>query len=305
MNEPTQATGQPVVDWRALRIFLLLTFALSWIPFLLVAFMHGSGAEPGPGWIVIAGAGVAFGPAGAAIIMRQLVTREGYADAGLRWRVRPRYFVLAFILPFGWNSFGIFLKVATGASYVESLPSLLHLVGFLVSLAITSLLLFGEEFGWRAYCLEKLRPLGCLRASAVTGFSWGIWHVPFVTMPSFLIAGELGPPLLAASGQILFVTLLGLVIGWLYWTSGSVWPAILMHATANTWGSFLDTYLGGPGLNYAQATWLWCLPLIIVVAALLATGRFRKPATGLAAASQANLETGADSLTAATRSLPR
>jgi len=41
---------------------------------------------------------------------------------------------------------------------------------------------FGEEFGWRAYLLPKLTPLGLRAAVVVQGLIWGAWHWPLIAM---------------------------------------------------------------------------------------------------------------------------
>ncbi|MEJ5311815.1 MAG: CPBP family intramembrane glutamic endopeptidase [Anaerolineae bacterium] len=43
---------------------------------------------------------------------------------------------------------------------------------------------FNEEFGWRGYALDPLLArLGFVRGSAILGFVWGIWHLPWCFMP--------------------------------------------------------------------------------------------------------------------------
>jgi len=272
MMDEIKQTGSQNVQWRSLGLFLLLTFGFSWGPFAIAAALGQLDGEPVTGWVVATGMGVAFGAAAAAFLMRQFIAKERYATANLRWRVPLRYYLLALLLPIGWNSLGLLFKFLMGVSWFEGGPSVINLVSYVVSLLITTAILFGEEFGWRSYCLEKLKPLGYRQALVLSGLIWGIWHVPFVIMPNFLIEDELGPPLLAASGQIAFVTLLGIVIGWLYLSSGSVFVAMLMHGVSNTWASFWDVYQGGPDLNYAYTAWLWCVPLLLVIVILWQRG---------------------------------
>ncbi|MFC7196537.1 CPBP family intramembrane glutamic endopeptidase [Halosimplex aquaticum] len=47
---------------------------------------------------------------------------------------------------------------------------------------LNSLATFGEEFGWRAYLLPKLAPLGWTRALLAHGVVWGMWHWPVIAM---------------------------------------------------------------------------------------------------------------------------
>ena len=58
---------------------------------------------------------------------------------------------------------------------------------------------FGEEFGWRAYLLQKLLPQGTRRAIFITGVIAGIWHWPVIALghnygigyPGFPVPGML------------------------------------------------------------------------------------------------------------------
>lgn len=45
-------------------------------------------------------------------------------------------------------------------------------------IAVTLLMVFGEEYGWRGYLVPKLLPLGEVRASLIVGVIWGVWHFP-------------------------------------------------------------------------------------------------------------------------------
>lgn len=61
---------------------------------------------------------------------------------------------------------------------------------------------------------------------------------------------------------------LGLLFGWLYWKTGSLWPAILAHAANNGTSAglyFIATQLASPGSG-AQEPPLWAMPLLLLIA---------------------------------------
>lgn len=274
MNDSTSTTS---VNWRAVTIFTALAFGFAWLAFGLAAVFDGLDRERGNAWTVVAGVGVAFGPALAAIVMRFFVTRERLAEAGLRWRAPGRYYGWAILLPLAWGSAGVWLRLLVGGNTLDGFPPVQAFVGYLVSLIITWFILFGEEFGWRSYLLRYLSPLGHGRALLLSSAIWAVWHLPFVVVPSFLIDDELGAPLLAAAGQVVFVVLLGVTIGWLYLSCRSLVVVMLLHAVSNTWGAFWDPYLAGVNPTYAQTVWLWIAPMLVVVGWLWMSGRLREP----------------------------
>lgn len=261
---------------RAIGIFLLFTFSLAWIPFF-IAFATGAidGTQPNS-WTIIAGVGFPFGAAVAAFIVRQFITREGYKDVGLRWRIPLRYYILAVGLPLLWSSTALVLNLLISGEKFVTVPAPSELIIYGAQLIVTTLILFGEEFGWRSYLLRKWPLSSMPRMLIITSLIWGLWHIPIVITPSIFIVDDIGSPLVAIPGQILYVTLLGILIGWIYLKSASIWPAMLMHGVSNTWITFLNGFLGGgTPLTYGVTTWLWSAPLLCFVVALALMGQFK------------------------------
>ncbi|MEV4324010.1 CPBP family intramembrane glutamic endopeptidase [Microbispora rosea] len=95
---------------------------------------------------------------------------------------------------------------------------------------INSIVVLGEELGWRGWLLPRLAgSQGVLKALAVTGFVWGLWHAP-LTLLGYNYP-DIGPwAALAFTG---FCVLFGMLVGWLRLSSGSLWPAILAHGSLN------------------------------------------------------------------------
>jgi membrane protease YdiL (CAAX protease family) len=94
---------------------------------------------------------------------------------------------------------------------------------------INGLFAFGEEWGWRGYLLERLRPLGQWRALVLSGAIWGLWHAPFNIL-GYNYAQH------RATGFLLFTVfcvLSGILFGWMRLATGSIWPAVLAHGSVN------------------------------------------------------------------------
>lgn len=88
-----------------------------------------------------------------------------------------------------------------------------------------------EEIGWRGYLLPRLAALGTMRALILSGFLWGLWHLPLLFFTTLYHAGEnlavFVPLFLAAA------TAAGVFIGALRLSTASVWPAALAHSAHN------------------------------------------------------------------------
>jgi membrane protease YdiL (CAAX protease family) len=98
---------------------------------------------------------------------------------------------------------------------------------------INSVATFGEEFGWRAYLQPKLMGLGKRRALIATGVIWGVWHWPVILMGHNYGFDYPGAPYLGLLAMVLFTVALSVLLGWMTWRAGSVWPAVIGHAAVN------------------------------------------------------------------------
>jgi len=183
-------------------------------------------------WSVVFGILGPYSPLIAALVVRMLIAREGLRDAhlGIR-RTHWRYWGLALLLPFFWNGVQDVLQVVLGFAAVDwaKLGSGLYRVP--INLFGGLVIFIGEEFGWRSYLLEKIRPLGRWKALLTSGAIWSLWHAPVLIIPSDIYSRRLDLPG-AGLTAIVFV-LMGFIFGWLYLESKSVWPCVLMHSYNN------------------------------------------------------------------------
>ena len=250
--------------------YILITFIMAWLLWEILIRSSGlSISSPFFQLVVLPGA---FSPAIAAVIVRKWVTREGFADAGLKLNLSRgwRYYLIAWLLPLPVSAIVIGLVVVLGigipdfslqramgillpGTTVPALPSFIWAfipIGFLFNSLYATFILWGEEFGWRGYLQVRLFSENPLLASVTTGIIWGIWHYPLnlrgYNFPEHPILGLLVFPI--------STVLLSIIFGWLRLHSGSVWPACLAHAATNAIGGSLTIllFLGGSDLLFTS-----------------------------------------------------
>jgi membrane protease YdiL (CAAX protease family) len=107
------------------------------------------------------------------------------------------------------------------------------IISFIPSIALFILPCLLEEIGWRGFLLPKFMSLGQLPALFLSGALWGFWHIS-----SKLINIHNGYPCVSFLYAFLYTlvffpffnTLFGVLVGWTRLKSGSIWPAVIMHA---------------------------------------------------------------------------
>jgi membrane protease YdiL (CAAX protease family) len=124
-----------------------------------------------------------------------------------------------------------------GLAESSRLPVTIILTGTVVML---EMLLFtaGEELGWRGLLVPELAKLmGYTGASLVTGVIWAAFHFPLIIFADYSSGG---PVWFAVLSFTLGITAGSFIVTWLRLRSGSVWTAVLMHASHNAWVGLFD-----------------------------------------------------------------
>lgn len=305
------------------RIFIFVAIAIGlYIVIGLVIFL-GGGVFTTQANLLLALA--MFAPMIANVATR-LITREGWSNTFLRPDFsygRWRYYLAAWFLP-------IVAVLVGGAIYYLIFPGKfdpsmadarkLGLIGsdvqpwkfFITQLgkAILSCLpplnpglflcTFGEEFGWRAYLLPKLMPLGSRKAVLLVSAIWGIWHWPAILMGFNYGLDYWGEPVV---GPLLFVLVLifpSAFYAWVTLRSGSVWPAAIAHSADNASNSLMWFFLRGeanqligPGIQGIVGSLGWfviALPIFLISGALAPVDKPlpEKPAAAVKGAAQSS-----------------
>ena len=257
------------IDKKRMIIFIVLTFTIAWVT-ALVIFLTG-GLTQSPMIVpslglnlatILMATSIMFAP-GIAHILTRLFTREGWKGMLLQPNLinYGRYWLAAWFLP------GILTIAGAVAFYYifpqyfdqgfRNLQNQLHtlvqqnggiqaptlspwLVVFLqagqamlLAPILNAIFTFGEEFGWRAYLLPKLMPLGGRKAVLLSGVIWGTWHWPVILMGYNYGFEYPGEPWMGLLGMVWFTTMLGIIISWVTLRTQSVWPAVIAHGAIN------------------------------------------------------------------------
>jgi membrane protease YdiL (CAAX protease family) len=261
------------LDTRRIGIFLGFTFSIAWITGLVI-YLNGGLANspqiaPGVPLALILMASVYMWAPALGNILTRLLTREGWKEMGLRPNIKKGwcFWLAGWFLPVVMTLTGSVLFFVIFPQFFDpSLSTLkqlwarspsvsplspwvlaiLQLVqGVLIAPIINSIATFGEEFGWRAYLLPKLMPLGGRKAMLLIGVIWGIWHWPVIFMGYEYGLRYPGYPWV---GALLFIWVtfgLGIFLGWLTIRGRSIWPAVIGHAAINGVGGVAALVMTG------------------------------------------------------------
>lgn len=291
------------VDWRAVAVFLAISFAGAWLA-ALPFWLNGRDLQAfGPAGMQLILIGMMYAPSLATLVTVFLVQRPPEPGRLLGLHVRPARRTLAFLgialaVPPLAYLLGTLLSIAVGASALDAEGGWLREVFgqsgvpvdevpvaalaavqlgsvLLIGVPLSTLAAFGEELGWRGWLLPELRPLGTWPALAISGAVWGLWHAPIVLLGYNF--QDRGPAGLAA--MTAFCLLVGVFLGWLRLRSASVYPAALAHGSLNSF-PVLALMLSGPqafsqpfvnGLGWT----LWA-PYALLAGLLAVCGGFRR-----------------------------
>ncbi len=243
-----------------LMLYLILSFGLTWLWFLLMLPKGETWDEMPVNMQSFVALGMLF-PFIAHVLTRWL-TKEGFAMTGegsmlLGISFRDKkwiYFLAAMLLPWFYTELGnaftlllnpecfdskYYLSLDLDKRLLPLLPANAIITGTIVSFAA-----FGEEAGWRGYMMPKLLSLMPRWAALlVGGVIWGLWHAPLTCIGHNFGTEYPGYPWLGILLMCFICILLGVILTWITEMSGSVWPAAIIHGVNNAGASILGGYL--------------------------------------------------------------
>ncbi|MFD6157018.1 type II CAAX prenyl endopeptidase Rce1 family protein [Nocardia sp. NPDC060256] len=199
---------------------------------------------------------------GLAALIARLILREGFGDISLRWGGRRSWwaFVIALGYPVavgaaaygvGWASGLVdFISPAGTSSGWGAFAGDL-LIGTTLGTAVGLVFALGEELGWRGYLLTRLIEAEIPRPILVSGLIWAAWHLPLIVGGSYLTGNGGSMPVIAVL-FVVQVTVVSYVFARLRLDTGSIWPAVVLHAS---WNSVIQTVFD-PHTSGSEA-WLW------------------------------------------------
>jgi membrane protease YdiL (CAAX protease family) len=191
-------------------------------------------------------------------LLFRVVFRRGFRDIG--WKVgEKRYWLLSilislsvptisYLLSFLFFHASLSLESITSIVYQDPLKliSLAWPIGFphstitdlalhsiavmTVGLAVSFILAFGEELGWRGYLQQRIIESRFRFPYALCGLIWAGWHFPFLWY-------FYNPTTTMGMQGFLFtlnITCLGVIMGRMREDSGSIWIPTLVHAAHNS-----------------------------------------------------------------------
>lgn len=251
------------IDRKRIFIFAAIAYSIS-IALALVIFLNGGIYISFPTRVkplvsILMHVGM-FAPMVAHIATR-LITREGWSNTYLRPNFRrgwPFYLAALFLpalatiagamiyyllfpsrfdpsMTYARDTLGLvpFVEITDPWTFIiTQIPITIVLSIFTVPLMI------GEEFGWRAYLLPKLIPLGTRKAMVLVGVIHGAWHWPLFLMGYNYGFDYWGAPVVGALLYLLIVCYSSIFFAWVTLRSGSVWPAALAHGVINALGNW-------------------------------------------------------------------
>lgn len=171
--------------------------------------------------------------------LTRLLLREGFADISFRFRGNLALKSIPFVLLFPV----IIGTLAYGLAWITGLVKFLHtdspymwplVVSILYQMFVGTLIGMissaGEELGWRGYMLSRLITAGVPKPILTSGLIWGVWHLPAILLGSYYSG-----PSLVLSIILFMITIssFNFIISHLRLSTGSIWPAILLHASWN------------------------------------------------------------------------
>jgi uncharacterized protein len=211
-----------------LLVFALLAFAFSWTVYL---------AAPPEGGPLAAGMRMlaSFGPGLAAVAL--VAWRSGTtAVRGLvaplaRWRIGWRWYLGSLVGPPTVMAVGVAAYAMAGGTLgpSENDPGLWWAIPLIFGVVLVVGGPLGEEVGWRGFALQRAQQsMSPVSATVVVALMWALWHLPQMTDPE---AVQYEVPWTLFFGQILVMSVF---YTWLVNRTGSLVPAVLLHASFNT-----------------------------------------------------------------------
>ena len=94
------------------------------------------------------------------------------------------------------------------------------------------ILALGEEIGWRGLFVPELAKMASFTKTAlISGMVWAAWHMPAIFLADYDSGGT--PNWYAAIMFAVMIIAISFPLAWLRLKSGSLWPAVVLHASHN------------------------------------------------------------------------
>jgi uncharacterized protein len=157
----------------------------------------------------------------------------------MSWFVPLFYAAIAYIIVWGAGLGGFpnhdFMKDLVGSMGLRTSPALSTLIYVLLTASFGLVSSFatalGEEIGWRGFLVPELaKTVGFTGTAAISGICWACWHYPAILWAGYN-AGT--PSWYALPCFTVMVMADAFILAWIRLKSGSLWTAVMLHASHN------------------------------------------------------------------------
>lgn len=266
---------------KKINIFLALTFGITALFDISSILLKVSGDAD-----IIFTTAAMWSPA-IAVLFTKWIFKENIRNLNWKWPKR-KYIYLAFLIPIlytlvayliiwitGWGIFynkNFVNEVAT--SYGISSLSTGGIIFIFILMKGTFGIFkscsnaLGEEIGWRGYLVPELfYKFGYIKTSLMTGAIWSVWHY------TVLIFGTYNNGTPVWYGLICFTLMVissSFIFTWFTIKSGSLFPAMILHATHNLYIQqiFTPLTLGNNNTPWFIGEFGVVLPMVTIVFAI-------------------------------------
>ena len=250
-----------VVEARYIIGYIAVTLAIAWAVEIF-GFSGSAGAQS----VLL----IAFFPAIVAFAANVIRRKPARAQLkALTHRITGRSVVFAVAYPLLFIVATAVITLITGVGHVsaEGLSNKLNvnsLLLFLVLVAVTFLVSFGEEYGWRGYLLPTLtQKQGKVAATTMVGIVWGLFHIPIYYQLAALTG--INPPTLTVLDAG-FVVTFAFAFSYCYYLTESILPCMLLHGM---WDVTLPTAFGQRGSGIIEIDGLYLSAVLLVMGVAL------------------------------------
>jgi membrane protease YdiL (CAAX protease family) len=163
VNLPSAPLPQPRVHWRSVIVFYVLACAVSW-PFFWWRDIHWESFQAWRLPTFLKTMTYMWGP-GCAAALCLFLFRDTHVRRITVWGTSFRRSLAFYVVP-------LLLLCIPGVRQGESTS---HVMPLLL-MPIAFFTIFGEEFGWRGFLQDAVRPLRPLARYSLIGVLWSFWH---------------------------------------------------------------------------------------------------------------------------------
>jgi membrane protease YdiL (CAAX protease family) len=214
-------------------VYLVLTFTLC-IPFYYYIISTGEVEADGGIYVI----GLMWCP-GVAALLTRLIFQRNLRGMGWGWG-QTRYQVWGYLVPLiaFLAVYGLTWSTGLGGFSSEALTreagfGLPVAFAMQATLGVLFLAMFtlGEELGWRGLLVPELSKITSFtQLSLISGVIWTVYHLPILFFADY---HSTAPTWYVFLCFIVEVVAFSFVYAWLRLKSGSIWPAVIIHASFN------------------------------------------------------------------------